>query len=337
MAPITFSEKTSKNRLIKVLIFTFIVLLWISGCSGNATEQPPALADSPYITILNCTEIVARTGDDITCRPVRENTVLVQTDSQHVLEFNGPSVTFDATVFLEADPGTSLVVAVLDGTAIISSGGISRVINSGLEVLIPLDNGLSSTFAPLEPETYSNDRVQSAPLGELPNSITLNTPVPSSTPSPTPRPTDIIPTTCPRPDSWSETYTIQRGDNLTSIANAFEVSITELQQFNCISNPNRIRPGDVLFVPGEEITATPQELPPAFWVDNNRLLPSTCTMIHWVAEGGRLVYFQSEPVSRSADLEICPVATTKYTLSVIQPGGEQLDYSITVTVISSDD
>ncbi len=331
------SEKTLRNRVIKPLSWFFAFTLFISGCT-DSPEDSSALSENPYITLMTCTEVVARTSSAITCRPIKNNTVLVQADSQHVLQFNGPSVTFDSTILLEADPGTSLIVAVLDGTAVISSGGISRVVNAGLEVLLPLDEGLSSTFAPFEPDNYSQARVQAAPLNELPRTIAINTPIPSSTPSTTPSPTEVVPTICPRPDVWTATHTIQRGDNLTVIANLYDVTISELQQFNCIANPNRLRPGDVLFVPGEAAaTATPQALPPAFWVDNNRLLPANCTTIHWLAEGARLVYFQNEPAARSADLEICPIETITYTLSVVQEDGEQLEYSILVTVQTTDD
>lgn len=45
------------------------------------------------------------------------------------------------------------------------------------------------------------------------------------------------------------TYTVVKGDNLTKIANRFNVSLKDLIAANNLTNPNLIRPGDKLIIP----------------------------------------------------------------------------------------
>lgn len=49
----------------------------------------------------------------------------------------------------------------------------------------------------------------------------------------------------------SQPYSIRRGDNLTSIANRFHVSVEDLVKANGITNPDRIHVGDTLTIPDE--------------------------------------------------------------------------------------
>lgn len=46
------------------------------------------------------------------------------------------------------------------------------------------------------------------------------------------------------------TYTIQRGDTLTSIANRFGTSVKHIINANKISDPTRIQVGQMIFIPG---------------------------------------------------------------------------------------
>jgi LysM repeat protein len=79
----------------------------------------------------------------------------------------------------------------------------------------------------------------------------LYVPASSETPSPTPPPSRTpvpTPTYCVHPYGWLP-YTIRSGDTLFSIARAVGVSALELQRANCLSNPNLIHGGDILWVP----------------------------------------------------------------------------------------
>jgi LysM repeat protein len=103
--------------------------------------------------------------------------------------------------------------------------------------------------------------------------------LPTSTPSPTPTalPTDTppparstrtaAPTQCFPPRGWV-LYTIKRGDTLFTLSSILGVTVSQLQQANCLSSPDKIRAGQRIYVPflpptsTPPPTATPTRLPP---------------------------------------------------------------------------
>ena len=62
------------------------------------------------------------------------------------------------------------------------------------------------------------------------------------TPIPTPRPVT--------PPPGASTYTVKSGDTLSSIARRYNTSPGELQKLNRLANPNQIRAGTVIIIPG---------------------------------------------------------------------------------------
>jgi len=91
-------------------------------------------------------------------------------------------------------------------------------------------------------------------LTSVPTQIILVTPLPGEptyTPSPSPLPTDT-PTealaACPPPAGWMP-ITVQAGDTLDSLAQAYNTSIETIQQANCLDG-NTLYPSTRLYVPG---------------------------------------------------------------------------------------
>ncbi len=68
-------------------------------------------------------------------------------------------------------------------------------------------------------------------------------------------PTVAIGTGCKPRSGWGY-YIVQQGDTLFGIARQTGVSLTELQQANCIANPSAIYYGQVIFVPQGSVIAT---------------------------------------------------------------------------------
>ena len=67
----------------------------------------------------------------------------------------------------------------------------------------------------------------------------------------------ILPTQCAGRPGWVP-YIVQRGDTLFGIARQAGASLTDIQQANCIVDPNTIYYGQVLVVPpGNPAVATP--------------------------------------------------------------------------------
>ncbi len=83
--------------------------------------------------------------------------------------------------------------------------------------------------------------------------ILLSTPI---TPSPSaPASTAAA---CTPPSGW-QTYTIRSGDNLFRISLRAGVSLTQIQEANCITNPADIIAGTVIYVPDSFYTGQPVE------------------------------------------------------------------------------
>jgi LysM repeat protein len=87
-----------------------------------------------------------------------------------------------------------------------------------------------------------------------PTSTTAATSVANITATTTKTPTSA-PTTAASPTPSFQTYTVQRGDSLRSIARKFNTTVSAILALNSIPNPNVIFPGQVLKIPGASAVA----------------------------------------------------------------------------------
>ncbi len=71
------------------------------------------------------------------------------------------------------------------------------------------------------------------------------------------------------PPSGAVTYTVQRNDNLTEIANRFGTTVNELVRLNNIANPNLIYPGQVLIIRENGGSVTPPSGAVTYTVQRN--------------------------------------------------------------------
>jgi LysM repeat protein len=72
-------------------------------------------------------------------------------------------------------------------------------------------------------------------------------PTPTSTPAPTPSPT-VAPTPKPTP-AYRTTYRIKYGDTLSGIAATFHTTVLAIERLNGITDPTRLRVGQVIKIP----------------------------------------------------------------------------------------
>ncbi|MCB9449867.1 MAG: LysM peptidoglycan-binding domain-containing protein [Anaerolineaceae bacterium] len=304
--------------------------------------------------------VTLRTGaGGTTCTAAPPAALLLQTpsDVQATLFFNGASVTLGSTLFLSAAENGELTIATLEGTAIVGAFDSIRTVHAGMQVQLPLgtSDGLQVVGPPSEPKPLAIAGLERLPLALLERPISLPPSIPVIATSPpigstlvtAVPPSVILPpatpiTPClPRQD-WTNTYTVQRGDTLFNIATQFDVTLSTLQEANCIENPNIISVGQALRVPFPPATdtpvptATPFTTPtptnPNLRADKSVIEVQTCTSIRWDVDNIRAVYFENEPVTGHDSREVCPVRATTYTLMVIWPGGEQVPYTITIDV-----
>jgi hypothetical protein len=85
--------------------------------------------------------------------------------------------------------------------------------------------------------------------------------IPTLAPPTVPPPT-LTPTVCAGRAGWVP-YIIQQGDTLFSISRQAGVSLAEMQQVNCIADPNAIYYGQVILVPPGTLAGTPADGKPA--------------------------------------------------------------------------
>lgn len=83
-----------------------------------------------------------------------------------------------------------------------------------------------------------------------------------STPPTTPPPTTPPTTNPPPPTTGTSTYTVQRGDNLSRIAQRFGTTVSAIVAINSIANPSLIYAGQVLNIPGGGGVANPPTTTP---------------------------------------------------------------------------
>lgn len=213
------------------------------------------------------------------------------------LNLNGATLTLGSTLHITAVQNSSMTIATIEGTGIVSAFDTTRFIHPGAQVILPLsgEDGLQVNGPPSEPEPFDTAAIQRAPLSLLERPVNIPAPIVQPVTATSPqvatattaapvnpqRPATTAVSCVPRGD-WTTTYTIQRGDTLSAIARRFQLSPAELQQGNCITNPNVIFPGQVLNVPSQTLpsavptaaTAAPSTLPPPPLLTNMPLSPN---------------------------------------------------------------
>lgn len=316
--------------------------------------------------------VILNTGvGGVTCADAPTAAVVVQSPdgTQVNMKVNGANVTLGSTLYMTAIQNQELTIATIEGEGIVESAGVTRVVSPGSQVSLPMtaDNGLAVSGPPSEPEPFDSVPIQNAPLNLLERPIVVPPPItiPTNTPalpvtSTLPPVTIAVPPTltstpcAPRAD-WTDTYTVQAGDTLFAIAQRFGLSLAQLQTGNCITDANQIFSGQTLRVPFVAPTATPlletptrvqltasptSAQPPGsptpvdanFRADQTALAAGECTTLRWEAQNAQSVFFDGQPTTVTGATEVCPTATRRYTLLVIQTDGAQTPYFVSITV-----
>lgn len=72
----------------------------------------------------------------------------------------------------------------------------------------------------------------------------------------------MTPTACGKPAGWVA-YIIKPNDTLFALSQIYKTTFQQLQNANCINDPNQIRAGQTIFVPFIAATSTPNPVPSA--------------------------------------------------------------------------
>jgi LysM repeat protein len=287
------------------------VLLFLIGCA-------PAPIPTPTISPTTCLGFVVLNDAPHTCTESNNHALIESAEEQITLEGFGASIVIQGQVEIVQAEDT-FIIQVLSGTAVLGAKGRNRVVSAPNLIEIALVNGLAQ--APSEP-------IQ----------ITL-------TPSPSPTETSEIAESeatsrvsdgeCPIPDGWEQTYTVKSGDTLAEIAEAYNLTITEIAEANCLDDPSRLRIGQVLQLAGDapsQIASTANPTTIAFRADSYSLSEGECTVLRWDAFNVSEVRLVNGEILQNSFLEVCPTETTNYTLQVVFLDGTEAEGALTITV-----
>jgi LysM repeat protein len=127
-----------------------------------------------------------------------------------------------------------LLVVVLAAVITVASGPVAGAVGPALTSII----GTLTTPSDATP----TPSVEATPTASPTESPTPS-PSPSASPSPSPSPSPSGSPAVPK------TYVVQSGDTLSGIALSLDISMADLIALNGITDPNKIRPGQVLKLP----------------------------------------------------------------------------------------
>jgi LysM repeat protein len=294
-----------------VFCFSLWLIVVLLGCTPTPTPSPTA---SPT----TCLGFLVLQDAPHTCIENGNHALIENTGEQITLEGFGASIVIQGQIeVVQAE--NSFTVQVLSGTAVLGAKGRNRVVSAPNRIEIALVNGLAQ--APSEP-------IQ----------ITL-------TPNPTPTETSEIAESeansnisdgeCSIPDGWGQTYTVKSGDTLAEIAEAYDLTITEIAEANCLADPSRLRIGQVLQLAGDaptQIASTVNPTTIAFRADSYSLSEGECTILRWDAFNVSEVRLVNGELLQDSFLEVCPSETTTYTLQVVFLDGTETEGELTITV-----
>ena len=309
---------------------------------GDTTVDSP----SPE---MNAVTVSTRLGST-SCEDAPDSGLLIQSPQgqQVAMNINGADVTLGSTAFITTNQETQrMTFAILEGEGVVTAFGVSETVIPGMKTGVQLGggpNGLQAVGPPNEPAPYDPAIVNAnLPTNLLPNQIVVPPPL-----DVTPVPTVTEASACTPRQDWQYRYVVQRGDNLSIIAQRLNMRTADLQAGNCIDNPNLLVAGQQLRVPFPVATNTP--IPPTVTptlaisptsstptgpnlrADQNPIPYRSCTFIRWDVENIKEVYFEGQPVTGHDSREVCPPQTQTYTLLLILHDNSQQTHTITINV-----
>ena len=302
---------------------------------------------------MNAVTVSTRIGNT-SCTKVPDSAVLIQAPqgAQVAMNINGADVTLGSTAYITAELNKDMQFAIVEGQGIITANGVTRIVQPGAQVAIPLGgaDGLRANGAPSEPVPFDVAAMNLAPFKLLDRQIVIPPPiVPGQTVQGTDTPTpvaQVAATACAPRTDWTFHYIIQRGDNLSAIALKLNARTADLQAGNCIANPNQLIAGQSILVPRPVPTNTPaatatftpsptsstEIVGPNLRADTNPIAYGACTDVRWEVDNVKAVYFEGQGVAGHDSRQVCPSETTTYTLLVLTLDGKRQPFQITIDV-----
>lgn len=299
----------------KSIYICLTIWMILTGCRQANTIPTPTL----------CNGYPLKTVTQPNCIAVNAGT-LIQTalNQQTQIFVDNIELTIQGTVYINPS-NDHFTVSVLEGTILIGTPNTITTVGETRQVTIT-DNRVISKIS-----AYDVDTIITLPLNQLQRSVNIIAPTPTIEAIATGSPD------CPRPENWTDEYQVKSGDTLTTIAQAVDESLIDLQTANCIDNPNNLKVGQILNVPHGAIPATqPAETftPSAvfFRADSESINNKDCTFLRWDIQNIRDVKLDGKIVSGQTNQEVCPTISITYTLTITYFDDTQSQHQVTITV-----
>jgi hypothetical protein len=302
--------------MIPKSIYVYLTIwMMLVGCEQTNAVPTPAL----------CNGYPQKTVSQPNCIAVNAGTLIQTALNQQSQVFIGDiELTIQGTIYINPS-NNHFTVSVLEGTTLIGTPNIITTVGETRQVTIT-DNRVISKIS-----AYDVDVITALPLNQLQRSINIVAPTPTIEAIATLKPD------CPHPENWTGEYQVKSGDTLTTIAQAVDESLIDLQTANCIDNPNNLRVGQILDVPHGAILATqPAETftPSAvfFRADSESINSNDCTVLRWDIQNVHEVKLDEKIVSGQTSQEVCPTTSITYTLIINYFDDTQSQHHVTITV-----
>jgi hypothetical protein len=118
--------------------------------------------------------------DDAACPEAPNSGLLIQTpEGVGKVKFliNEVDIQLGSTVFFEAQPGDEMTVSVVEGSATVTTGGVSYKAVAGTQIGVPLDEDMKPSGPPSRPRAYEMSTVAALPVQYLPRVVEIAQPL----------------------------------------------------------------------------------------------------------------------------------------------------------------
>ncbi len=118
--------------------------------------------------------------DDAPCTEAPQSGLMIQTPhgmGRITFLINEVDVQLGSTVFFQAMPGQRMAVYVVEGSARVTTGGVTHVAIPGTSLNVPLNAEGHPAGAPTKPQPYEFGAVQALPVTLLPREVTIPEPI----------------------------------------------------------------------------------------------------------------------------------------------------------------
>ncbi|MEZ4672018.1 MAG: SH3 domain-containing protein [Anaerolineae bacterium] len=119
-------------------------------------------------------------ADEPACTQVPRNGLIIQTpEGAGEVRFwvNEVKVSMGSTIYFQAQPGSNMTIAALEGHATVEVDGVIHTAVAGTQVQVKLDEQMHPASPPSMPEAYSMSDVENLPVNNLGREITIHPPL----------------------------------------------------------------------------------------------------------------------------------------------------------------